>query len=44
MELQRIASVDPNWFLTIWGEYPERKSLEALIHRLGLDGRAQPCR
>ena len=36
----RIASAHPEWTLTIWGEGPERQSLEKLLRPLGITGRA----
>lgn len=34
-----VANNHPGWSLTIWGEGTERRSLEMLRDRLGLDGR-----
>src|SRR3546814_13194212 len=35
----RIARRFPDWTLALWGEGPERETLERLVHRLGLEGR-----
>jgi len=37
----KIAADFPEWSLTIWGEGPERKDLEAMRDRLGLSARIQ---
>src|SRR3546814_9181369 len=34
-----IARRFPDWTLALWGEGPERETLERLVHRLGLEGR-----
>lgn len=34
-----IKDIFPDWKLLILGEGPDRESLEALVHQLGLDGR-----
>lgn len=35
----RIAHRFPDWTLALWGEGPERETLERLVHGLGLEGR-----
>jgi glycosyltransferase involved in cell wall biosynthesis len=35
----RIAKLHPSWSLTIWGEGPERKSLDALACKLAINDR-----